>query len=162
MFFIFPHLPYCRLLRLEDKVRGHKFYRRTAHSAMDMYLSMHDAPHKVGANGVSEGGSEATGMAVGNATAMYSRGLFCFIMSCALLARSFANSTRACFRAAGMSEKELKKLLSKQRREQARKAATKEEPKAKGMLARRTNGVIKAFRSCTCQTMYSLFLLYSR
>lgn len=34
---------------------------------------------------------------------------------------------------AGLSEKELKKLRSKQRREQARQAATKEEAKPKGV-----------------------------
>lgn len=51
-----------RLLRLEDKLQGHKFFRRAAHSAMDCYLAMHDSPHKTGANGTSDASGENTGM----------------------------------------------------------------------------------------------------
>ena len=37
---------YVDLLRLEDILRSHRFYKRTAHCAMNVYLRLHDKPLK--------------------------------------------------------------------------------------------------------------------
>eukprot|EP00123_Amoebidium_parasiticum_P017809 comp23996_c0_seq1/m.42678 comp23996_c0_seq1/g.42678 ORF comp23996_c0_seq1/g.42678 comp23996_c0_seq1/m.42678 type:complete len:829 (-) comp23996_c0_seq1:215-2701(-) len=85
---------YVRLLRLEDKLRGHNYYRKAAHSAIQSYLDLYDKPS---------------------------------------LSSTTQSETNSEDNPAGLSEKELKKLRSKQRRDQARQAAVKEEaPKATG------------------------------
>ena len=35
---------YVDLLRLEDKLRSHRFYEKAAHTAIEVYLRLHDDP----------------------------------------------------------------------------------------------------------------------
>jgi hypothetical protein len=37
---------YVDLLRLEDVLRSHKFYKKAAHCAINVYLRLHDKPLK--------------------------------------------------------------------------------------------------------------------
>ena len=37
---------YVDLLRLEDELRSHRFYKKAAHCAINVYLRLHDAPLK--------------------------------------------------------------------------------------------------------------------
>ena len=37
---------YIDLLRLEDELRSHKFYKKAAHCAINVYLRLHDDPLK--------------------------------------------------------------------------------------------------------------------
>ena len=37
---------YVELLRLEDVLRSHRFYKKAAHCAIDVYLRLHDKPLK--------------------------------------------------------------------------------------------------------------------
>ena len=37
---------YVDLLRLEDVLRSHRFYKKTAHCAINVYLRLHDKPLK--------------------------------------------------------------------------------------------------------------------
>ena len=41
---------YVELLRLEDVLRSHRFYKKAAHCAINVYLHLHDKPLKDDAN----------------------------------------------------------------------------------------------------------------
>ena len=41
---------YVELLRLEDVIRSHRFYKKAAHCAINVYLHLHDKPLKDDAN----------------------------------------------------------------------------------------------------------------
>eukprot|EP00124_Ichthyophonus_hoferi_P004113 Ihof_evm2s415 gene=Ihof_evmTU2s415 len=79
---------YVRLLRLEDRLRGYKSFKKAAYGAIQCYLTIDDQPKPATSQG----------------------------------------SVPKAESSEGLSEKELKKLRSKQRREQARKEAVKEDP----------------------------------